>query len=108
AAGDNRVHHSSSRVLPSGRVVMPTLKIEVFEDGSPSATITIPSWLVAAASRIMPRIAGRSLQDRIDLEQLIALASDPNANGVIVDIEDHQDNERVVISVIADTARSAA
>jgi hypothetical protein len=88
--------------------VMPKLRIEVFEDGSPSATITIPSWLFAAASRMLPRMAGRSLQDRIDLEQLIALASDPDASGVIIDIEDHQDKERVVISVIADAARSAA
>jgi hypothetical protein len=87
---------------------MPQLKIEVFEDGSPSATITIPSWLIAAASKMLPRMAGKSLQDRIDLEQLIELANDPNANGVIVDIEDHQDNERVVISIIADAARSAA
>jgi hypothetical protein len=87
---------------------MPTLKIEVFEDGAPSATITIPSWLVVAASRIVPRMAGKALQDRIDLEQLVALASDPNASGVIVDIEDHQDKERVVISIIADAVRSVA
>jgi hypothetical protein len=87
---------------------MPQLKLAVFEDGSPSATITMPSWLIVAASRMLPRMAGKSLQDRIDLEQLVALASDPDASGVIVDIVDHQDNERVVISIIADTARSAA
>jgi hypothetical protein len=83
---------------------MPKLKIEVFEDGSPSATITIPSWLLIGASKMLPRMAGKSLHDRIDFEQLIALADDPNAHGVIVDIEDHQDNERVVISVAADVA----
>ena len=86
---------------------MPKLKIEVFEQGSPSATITIPSWLMVAASKILPRMAGKSLQDRIDLEQIAALANDPNANGVIVDIEDHKDNQRVVISIVADAARPA-
>ena len=49
---------------------MPKLRIEVFEDGAPSATITIPSWLMVAASKMLPRMAGKSLQDRIDLEQL--------------------------------------
>jgi hypothetical protein len=85
---------------------MSKLKIEVFEAGSPSATITVPSWLMLAASKMLPRFAGRNLQDRVDLEQLVALAGDPNANGVIVDIEDHQDNERLVISIVADAARS--
>lgn len=84
---------------------MPKLKIEVFEDGAPSATITIPSRLMIAACKMLPSMAGKSLQDRIDLEQVAALANDPNANGVIVDIEDHQDNERVVISIVADAAR---
>ena len=87
---------------------MPKLKIEVFEDGAPSATITVPSWLMVAASKMLPRMVGKSLQDHIDLEQLVALANDPNANGVIVDIEDHQDNERVVISIVADAAKPVA
>jgi hypothetical protein len=87
---------------------MPKLRVEVFEDGAPSATITIPSWLVVAASKILSRMAGKSLQDRIDLEQLVALASDANANGVIVDIEDHQDNERVVISIVGDADKPVA
>ena len=87
---------------------MPKLKIQVFEAGSPSATITIPSWLMVAASKMLPRMAGKSLQEHIDLEQLIALANDPIANGVVVDIEDHQDNERVVISIVADAAKPVA
>ena len=87
---------------------MPKLKIQVFEAGSPSATITVPSWLMVAASKMLPRMAGKSLQEHIDLEQLVALANDPNANGVIVDIEDHQDNERVVISIVADAAKPVA
>jgi hypothetical protein len=87
---------------------MSKLKIEVIEGGSPSATIIIPSWLMVAASKMLPKVAGKSLQDHLDLEQLAALANDPNANGVIVDIQDHEDNDRVVISIVADAAKSVA
>jgi hypothetical protein len=40
---------------------MPRLKIEVFEGGTPSATITIASWLVVGASKMLPKIAGKNL-----------------------------------------------
>jgi hypothetical protein len=86
---------------------MPRLKIEVFEGGTPSATITIASWLVVGASKMLPKIAGKNLQEHIDIEQVAALANDANANGVILDIEDHEDKERVVISVVADSPKSA-
>jgi hypothetical protein len=36
-----------------------------------------------------------------------ALANDANANGIILDIEDHEDKDRVVISVVADSPKSA-
>ena len=85
---------------------MPRLKIEVFEDGAPSATITIPSWLVLARRKYLPKIAGKPLQHRVDLEQIIALASEPGANGVILDIEDHEDNDRIIISIVGDARRA--
>ena len=86
---------------------MPRLKIEVFEGGTPSATITIASWLVVGASKMLPKIAGKSLQEHIDIEQVAALANHANASGVILDIEDHEDKDRVVISVVADSPKSA-
>ena len=86
---------------------MPRLKIEIFEDGAPSATITIPSWLVLGTAKYLPKIAGRPLQHRVDLEQVMALASEPGANGVILDIEDHEDKDRIIISVVGDDAAPA-
>jgi len=83
---------------------MPKLKIEVFEDGARSATITLPSWLVLGAAKYLPKIAGKPLQHRVDLEQIIALASEPGASGVILDIEDHEDKDRIIISIVRDDA----
>jgi hypothetical protein len=81
---------------------MPKLKIEVFEGGAPSATITIPSWLVLGAAKYLPKIAGKPLQHRVDIEQIVALASEPGASGIILDIEDHEDKDRIIISIVRD------
>ena len=79
---------------------MAKIKIEVFEAGAPSATITIPMWVVSGASRLLPKIAGRQLREHIDIDQIVALVKDPQASGVVFEIEDHKDNERIVISVV--------
>jgi hypothetical protein len=84
---------------------MPKLRIEVFEDGARSATVTMPSWLVTAAADFLPRIAGRPLQHRVDIERILALANEPGANGTILEIEDHEDKDRIVISIVGDEAR---
>jgi hypothetical protein len=84
---------------------MPKIRIEVFEDGSRSATITVPGWLLAGASKMLPKIAGKSLKEHIDIEQIAALMQDPQASGVLVDIEDHEDNDRIVISIVGDEAK---
>src|ERR1700674_2531503 len=74
------------------------IKIDVFEGGAPSATITIPMWVVKGASKLLPKIAGKAMKEHVDIDQIIALAQDPQANGVLLDIEDHQGKDRVVIS----------
>jgi hypothetical protein len=89
-----------------GRTTMPKIKIEVYEKGAPSATITIPGWLVTGASKLLPKVAGKDLQDRIDFDRLIELLKDPRASGVVMEVEDHKSGERVVISIVADEARA--
>ena len=86
---------------------MPKIKIDVFEDGAPSATITVPAWPVIGASRMLPKIAGKGLQEHIDLKQLAELVKDPQASGVLLDIEDHEDNDRITISIVGDEAKAA-
>ena len=81
---------------------MARLKIEVFEDGARSATITLPTWLVAGASKMLPKIVGKDLKEHIDIERIIAAAQEPGASGVVLDIEDHEDEDRILISIVGD------
>lgn len=86
---------------------MAKIKIEVFEGGTPSATITIPVWVVRGAAKLLPKIAGKDLREHIDVEQIVELTKNAQANGVIMEIEDHKDNERVVISIVGNDVTSA-
>ena len=45
--------------------------------------------------------------EHIDIEQIAELIKNPQASGVILEVEDHKDNERVVISIVGDEARAA-
>ena len=74
------------------------IKIDVFEAGAPSATITIPMWAI----KLLPKIADKTMKQQVDIDQIIALAQDPKASGVLLEIEDHRGKERVVISIVAD------
>jgi len=81
---------------------MTKIRIEVFEEGAPAATITIPMWVVKGASKLLPKIAGKAVKEHVDLEQVVALAKDAPANGTLLEIEDHENNDRVVISIVGD------
>ena len=86
---------------------MTKIKIEVFEGGTPSATITVPVWVVRSAAKLLPKIAGKELREQIDVEQIVELTKNPQANGVVMEIEDHKENQRVVVSIVGDEAPAA-
>ncbi|HWE16850.1 MAG TPA: hypothetical protein VG758_06650 [Hyphomicrobiaceae bacterium] len=86
---------------------MTKIKIEVFEGGTPSATITVPLWVVRSAAKLLPKIAGKELREQIDVEQIVELTKNPQANGVVMEIEDHKENQRVVVSIVGDEAPAA-
>lgn len=81
---------------------MPKVKIEVFEAGERSATISVPVWVVTGASRLLPRISGKRLEDHVDLDAIRALINDPGARGKLLEIEDHEDDDKIVISLVGD------
>jgi hypothetical protein len=85
---------------------MAKIGIDVYEGGTPAATITIPAWVVTGASKILPKIAGKELREHIDLDQLAELVNNPQASGVVLEVEDHKDNERVVISIVGEDAKA--
>jgi hypothetical protein len=81
---------------------MADLKIRVFKgnEQQPETTVTIPGGVLKVASKLIPKKAAAALQDKgIDLDEIVRLSEDPDAHGRLVEIEEHQKNERVVISL---------
>lgn len=79
---------------------MGKIRIEVHEGGVPAATITIPLWLAKWAPQFMPKIAGQMSREQVDFDKIIELAKTNPAAGVILDIEDHEDKDRLIISIV--------
>ena len=81
---------------------MSDLKIRVFKGGSlqPATTVTIPGGVLKIARNLVPHRAAAALKDQgIDLDELVRLSELPEAKGKVVEVEDHQKDERVVISL---------
>ena len=78
---------------------MTKIRFEVEEGGKPSATITIPLWLAKSAAKLCSKAAGKDLAGKIDIDEILKAASGPEANGIILEIVDHQDGDRITISV---------
>lgn len=81
---------------------MAKLKINVFNRGEsePKTTVTIPTSVLSIASKLMPKQAIVALQGQgIELSELIQLAKNPGTRGVLVEVEDHQKDKKVVISL---------
>jgi hypothetical protein len=81
---------------------MANLKIRVFKGGEaePETTVTIPGGVLKVASKLIPKQAAAALQDKgIDLDELIKLSTNPEVQGTLIEVEEHKENERIVISL---------
>jgi hypothetical protein len=81
---------------------MADIKIRVFKSGEakPKTTVTIPGNILNVASKLIPKKAASALQDEgIDLDELIRLSKNPEVRGTLVEIEAHDKNEKIVISL---------
>lgn len=79
---------------------MKSVKIEVFDGEEREATITIPVAVLRVAAKLFPRKYLSSLENNdVSLSDILEAAASPEVAGRLIEIEDHQDNERVVISV---------
>ena len=81
---------------------MADLKIRVFKGGEakPETTVTIPGGVLNIASSLIPKQAVAALQDKgIDVDELIKMSTNPEAQGTLVEIEEHKKGEKVVISL---------
>jgi hypothetical protein len=81
---------------------MADLKIRMFKTGetTPETTATIPGSILKVASRLIPKQAADALREKgIDLDEIIRLSANPDAHGTILEVENHKENQRVVISL---------
>jgi hypothetical protein len=81
---------------------MAKLKIQVYKGAAtePSTTVSIPVRVLKIASSLMPRQAAAELEAQgIDLDAVIAASEHPDAHGLLAEIEDHQKDQRILISV---------
>jgi len=81
---------------------MADLKIRIFKIGEaqPETTVTIPGGIIKIASHLIPKRASEALRDEgIDLDEVIRLSTTPGFSGTLVEVEDHKDKQRIVISV---------
>ena len=84
---------------------MAKIKIDVQENGKPSATITIPLWMARGASKMLATAGAKNLKDKIDIEKILSAAEDPTSHGVIFEVVDHDNKDGVTISIIQDGAQ---
>lgn len=81
---------------------MSDLKIRVYHQGrsEPGTTITIPGGILRFASNMIPHRAKEALDDKgVDIDEIVRLSENPDAKGTVVEIDDHDKNERVVVSL---------
>jgi hypothetical protein len=74
----------------------------VFKGGEtePETTVTIPGDVLKVASKLIPKRAATALQNKgIDLNEIIKLSTDPEIQGTLIEVEEHKENERIVISL---------
>lgn len=79
---------------------MEKIRIEVHEGGLPTATITIPLWLAKWVPKVAPNIATQMASEKIDFNEILELVKTNPAEGVILDIQDHEDKDRIIISIV--------
>jgi hypothetical protein len=81
---------------------MSDLKIRVFKGAmtEPSTTVTIPGGVLRIATNLVPKRAIAALEEEgINLEEIVRLSESPEARGNLVEVDAHDRNERVVVSL---------
>ena len=79
---------------------MTDLKIRVFkgDEEKPDTTVTIPGNVLKIASKLIPKKLAAELQeDGIEIDEIIRLSDNPDAQGTLIEVEEHKKNKKVII-----------
>lgn len=81
---------------------MPKLRIKIYkgDNADPAQTISIPLTFLKLAVKLAPKKVKRIFEDKgLELSTLADIVKKTDPQGVITEIEDHETNEKTVISV---------
>ena len=81
---------------------MAKLCIKKYGNGNekPLKTISIPLAVLKIVKNLIPKKVTEELQkEGIDMQEIIKLSENPNFNGTILEVENHEKNEKVIISL---------
>jgi len=81
---------------------MANLKVRIYKDNSsePETTVTVAGAILKIASKLIPKKATESLQNKgIDLNEIVKLSENPEVRGTLVEVEDHEKNERIIVAL---------
>lgn len=81
---------------------MAKLKIRIYKEGKqePAQTITIPLAIIGIAMKFVPKKMKSTLEEKgLDVKMLADVAKSGEVQGTIAEIEDHEKNEKTVISI---------
>jgi len=81
-----------------------SLCIRVYENNEkkPAQTITVPLAILKVARSLIPKRAKEAMEkEGIDLDQVLGLAEQQDAPGVLLEVDDHKRKKRVVVSIEA-------
>ncbi len=81
---------------------MSTVKVRIYRGGSgePAQTYSVPKGILRFASGLIPRRLHDSIAEHgVDLPAIVSLIDHPEVTGTLIEVEDHNKNERVVVSL---------
>ena len=81
---------------------MPSLKIRIYRSDkkNPKTTISVPLAILKIASKFIPRKITSFLAEKgIDIAEILQIALEDDLRGLLAEIEEHQKDETIVISV---------
>ena len=81
---------------------MAKLCIKKYKNGSekPLKTVSIPLAVLKIVKNLIPKKVTEELQkEGIDIQEIIKLSESPDFNGTILEVENHEKNEKVIISL---------
>ena len=81
---------------------MTKLCIKKYEQGTekPLTTVSIPLAVIKIVKSLIPKKAKEELQkEGIDIQEIIKLSESPDFNGTVLEVDNHEKNEKVIISL---------